>query len=196
MRHLQDRSFSASSTRAASAPSPSLSPSTRLLLVPPPLPPPRAESDMDVDLDLDMDVEMDIQTDESPAAPTPATDAARPERSSWSGVPRIITQPACPIRDRRRSYRHGVSLPVEVTLVGTRHAAQTRMLSFGGAFLESALRPGFGSRVQLRFVVPGVDVTVETAGIVRWSDARGFGVQFDGLRAAAVWALGKFFSRL
>jgi hypothetical protein len=165
--------------------------------------------DVDVDLDVDLDVDMDIQSDDS-ADPPSITDSVRSERRAWSSVPKVATPaepsaPACPLRDRRRSYRHRVALPVELRVLGASaapgaapvpHAATTRMLSFGGAFIESDLRPAFASRVSLTFEVPGHDVTVHVTGVVRWSDARGFGVQFDGLRAQAVWVLGKYFAGL
>ncbi len=36
-----------------------------------------------------------------------------------------------------------------------------------------------------------------TAGaIVRWHDAQGIGLQFDGLRALDMWALNKYFEEL
>jgi hypothetical protein len=172
--------------------------------------------EVEVDLDTDLDVDMDIQIDDSSDAsakvtdagdaPAKVTDAVRTDRRAWSSVPKIATPPAtpeapsCPLRDRRSSYRHGVSLPIELIVPGAsgpeRHAAQTRMLSFGGAFIESSLRPAFASRVALAFRVPGHDLTIEVIGVVRWSDGRGFGVQFGGLRAHAIWALGKYFSNL
>jgi hypothetical protein len=159
--------------------------------------------DVDVDPDIDMDVDMDIQIEDSLPPPPPVTDAVRDDRRAWSGVPKVAAPPpgpACPLRDRRRSYRHRVVVPVELN-VGTgpataASAATTRMLSFGGAFIESSLRPAFATRVSLVFRVPGHELTIHATGTVRWSDERGFGVQFDGLRAQAVGALGKYFASL
>ena len=68
-------------------------------------------------------------------------------------------------------------------------------LSLGGAFIESSLRPAFNTRVQLAIRVPYRSRPIDVGGVVRWSDARGFGVQFDGLRAHDVWVLGKFFEQ-
>jgi hypothetical protein len=31
---------------------------------------------------------------------------------------------------------------------------------------------------------------------VRWADAKGIGIQFDGLRAQEVWALNEYFKQL
>jgi len=134
-----------------------------------------------------------VEVEDEPAAPT---DAARAQQRAWSGVPEISAPPTCPIVDRRRAYRHPVKLPAELVIGGKRHQTTISLLSLGGALIETGLRPAWSSRVELRFVVPVHGVAVETGAFVRWSDARGFGVQFEGLRANAVWALGKYFERL
>ena len=166
------------------------------LAPPPPLPPkpttPRSvDAEVDVDLDIDVDVDLQIEDD------LPAPDAARSQQQAWSGVPvvsqRMDTRPAA---ERRRAYRHQVAVPVDLTLAGQRHHSTTRMLSLGGALVESPLRPAFNTRVQLRFNLPGFFFPIDVGATVRWSDERGFGVQFDGLRAYAVYCLGKFFERL
>ena len=94
---------------------------------------------------------------------------------------------------RRNLPRHDLELAIDFTIAGQRHSSTTRMLSLGGAFIASELRPAFNTRLAARFVLPELGTAIEVGGVVRWSDARGFGVQFDGLRAGAVWALGKFF---
>jgi hypothetical protein len=96
---------------------------------------------------------------------------------------------------RRSSRRYDVRLEVELTLGDQVYQVSTRTLSLGGAFIDSDLHPPFDTRVTLRFMVPYQNSAVEVGGAVRWSDARGFGVQFDGLRAHSVWALGKFFEQ-
>ncbi len=93
---------------------------------------------------------------------------------------------------RRGDRRHDVRLDVELTLGDQIYPMATRRLSFGGAFIESELQPAFGRCVHLRFRVPTSTLPIEVGAVVRWRDARGFGVQFDGLRARAVWALGRF----
>jgi hypothetical protein len=94
-----------------------------------------------------------------------------------------------------RPPRYDVALPIELVINGERHATVTEQLSFGGAFIASRVYPRFGSRVELRFVVPEPHAVVEIGAVVRWRNARGFGVQFDGLRAGAVWSMGKFLAR-
>jgi hypothetical protein len=96
---------------------------------------------------------------------------------------------------RRTARRYDVRLEVEFTLGDAVYQATTSSLSLGGAFIDSDLHPPFEARMTLRFVVPYHHSPVEVGGVVRWSDARGFGVQFDGLRAHSVWALGKFFEQ-
>jgi hypothetical protein len=94
---------------------------------------------------------------------------------------------------RRSDRRYDVSLAVELVLGDRVIQAEASSMSLGGAFIDSELRPAFDTRVTLRFIVPYHHSPVEVGGVVRWSDAHGFGVQFDGLRAHSVWALGKFF---
>lgn len=99
-----------------------------------------------------------------------------------------------------RAQRHEVELDVEVVVAGageTRYACKTRNLSLGGAFIAgpATLRPAFGARLELRLTLPGGKDRVVAGAIVRWSNDDGFAVQFDGLRARDVWALGKFLEK-
>jgi hypothetical protein len=41
-----------------------------------------------------------------------------------------------------------------------------------------------------------MDDAIDVGGTVRWSNAEGVGVQFDGLRARDVWALNEYFKQL
>ncbi len=77
-------------------------------------------------------------------------------------------------------------------------SGMTRNISLGGVFVESEHRFAFGARVSVRFSIPTQEEPVEVEGHVRWTEAeegvpRGFGIQFEGLRARDVWALNKFF---
>ena len=47
-------------------------------------------------------------------------------------------------------------------------------------------------KLSVRIVLPKVKDAIEVGVTVRWTADTGFGVQFDGLRARDVWALGKF----
>ncbi len=96
----------------------------------------------------------------------------------------------------RSSQRFDVQLDIEFTVGDKQHGCKTRNLSLGGAFVDSEVKPAFNSRVMLRFNIPNQREPVQVGGVVRWVDPGGFGVQFDGLRARDVWALGKYFEQL
>jgi uncharacterized protein (TIGR02266 family) len=77
--------------------------------------------------------------------------------------------------------------------------SQTRNISLGGLYLESATPLPIGTTVQLRFQLPTQSEPVEVAGDVRWvvkkgtGDRSGIGIRFQGLRARDVWALNRYF---
>ena len=48
----------------------------------------------------------------------------------------------------------------------------------------------------INFNIPTVDEAIDVMSTVRWSDDKGVGLQFDGLRARDVWALNKYFEQL
>jgi hypothetical protein len=97
--------------------------------------------------------------------------------------------------NQRKQQRFDRRLEIEVAIGERRASTFTRNLSLGGVFVESAERPPFGTRVQLKFKVPTQKEMIDVGGVIRWHDGSGFGVQFDGLRARDVWALGKFFEQ-
>ena len=82
---------------------------------------------------------------------------------------------------------------------GKKQISQTRNISLGGLYLESASPLPIGTTVQLRFQLPTQPEPVEVAGDVRWvvkkgaGDQSGIGIRFQGLRARDVWALNRFF---
>jgi hypothetical protein len=96
----------------------------------------------------------------------------------------------------RSSQRFDVQLDIEVTFGDQKHVSKSRNLSLGGAFVDSSVKPPFNARVSLRFNIPNQREAIQVGGVVRWVDPGGFGVQFDGLRARDVWALGKYFESL
>jgi hypothetical protein len=61
--------------------------------------------------------------------------------------------------------------------------AVARDLSLGGAFIDTAQIPAFGTSVRLALELPNGKGTIEVAGVVRWSNASGFGMQFGLLGA-------------
>jgi len=96
----------------------------------------------------------------------------------------------------RRAERHAIAIPIEVTIAGQTVSGQTRNLSIGGAFIEAERTPAFGTRVVLTFKLSTLPQVIEVGGTVRWTDAGGFGVMFDGLHARDVFALNKLFEKL
>ena len=58
-------------------------------------------------------------------------------------------------------------------------------LSLSGIFVESDQRLAFGTKLEVILVLPGSAAPLQLPGVVRWSKAHGFGVQF-GLLGARV----------
>jgi ActR/RegA family two-component response regulator len=83
-------------------------------------------------------------------------------------------------RERRRYDRYPVDLAVSVTLPGA-HAAYARAanLSEEGMLLETVDPIPAGSRLEVRFDLPGRSTPVEARGEVAWSDQQGHaGIRF------------------
>jgi hypothetical protein len=98
--------------------------------------------------------------------------------------------------NRRTTTRHDVELDATLTVAGgTPEPCTIVNLALGGAFISGRRLP-MGSRVRLAFRLPVVEESVDSSGTVRWGDAAGCGVQFDGLRARETWALGKYLDTL
>jgi uncharacterized protein (TIGR02266 family) len=100
---------------------------------------------------------------------------------------------------RRIDPRYERQIAVEVLHEGKRQTSQTRNISLGGLYLDSAATWPIGTTVQLRFELPTQPEAIEVAGDVRWvvksgsGDQSGIGIRFQGLRARDVWALNRFF---
>ena len=69
-------------------------------------------------------------------------------------------------------------------------------LSLGGAQVQAGSRIPMGQRLQIVFTIPTTPEPIEVGAVVRWSDDKATGLQFDGLRARDVWALNKYFEQL
>ena len=98
--------------------------------------------------------------------------------------------------NRRSSTRHDVDVPATIAVgTGSNEPCTIKNLSLGGALLDIR-KLAMGERVVLSFRIPTIEDPIQTAAVVRWSSDDGIGVQFDGLRARDVWALGKYFETL
>jgi hypothetical protein len=93
--------------------------------------------------------------------------------------------------DHRTSARHPVDVEARLQVGNTSVRCKLSNLSMGGAFVNGPPLP-IDSRVTLYLSLPALDSVLEAPCWVRWSTDEGCGVQFDGLRAIDVWALGKY----
>jgi Tfp pilus assembly protein PilZ len=98
--------------------------------------------------------------------------------------------------NRRIQNRHDVAIPIRLTVNGTASDCTMLNISLGGALVAANAKFSMGQRVQIAFHVPTMGDAIEVGGTVRWSNAEGVGVQFDGLRARDVWALNEYFKQL
>lgn len=98
--------------------------------------------------------------------------------------------------NRRTATRHDVSIAAHVTIDGKKQDATLVNLSLGGALVQTGAKHAMGSRMQIAFRLPTMEELIDVGATVRWSDAKGVGLQFDGLRARDVWALNEFFKQL
>jgi len=100
---------------------------------------------------------------------------------------------------RRIQQRYDVRISVDFVYDGKEYQAQSRNMSVGGVFIETAAPLPYGSTVQVSFRVPAIKEPIEIESQVRWVEkdggiTQGVGLQFQGLRAKHVWALNKFFA--
>lgn len=95
--------------------------------------------------------------------------------------------------NQRSSKRYECRVQIEYVLGEKRRLGMTRNLSLGGVYIESDEKVPYGAKLQIRLAVTTQKEAIEVGGQIRWVEPGGFGVQFDGLRARDVWALGKFF---
>jgi len=101
-----------------------------------------------------------------------------------------VTRP----ESRRQNLRFDVDLPVELRLGERLLLARAKNASIGGLFIEIDDKLPLGQRLHVRFEIGGH--VIEGGAVVRWHGDRGAGVQFEGLRARDVYALGKFLETL
>lgn len=89
----------------------------------------------------------------------------------------------------RRHRRYPVNLRFAFSSDRTAGQAFSRVISYGGAFLKTDVPIPRGTRLKIRFRLPGDDVEIHCSGTVRstsgWIDAHdhtpGFGVEFDDM---------------
>ena len=96
----------------------------------------------------------------------------------------------------RTSARYAVSIEATLYVQDLVVACGIANLSLGGALILTSTELHLDSSLRLLFVLPVVRETVDALATVRWTAPKAVGVQFGGLRAREVWALGKFLSTL
>lgn len=98
--------------------------------------------------------------------------------------------------NRRTATRHAISIAAVLTVNQAATDCTISNLSLGGVQLAGTAKLGLGQRVEIAFRVPTIEDAISVGATVRWADATGIGLQFDGLRARDVWALNEYFKQL
>ncbi len=87
--------------------------------------------------------------------------------------------------NRRGSPRVVLGIPIQYRYGNTIAAALTLNLSHGGIAIRSTSPLEHGSKIRVRFRLPGSKRDIDADGRVAWSDRRvGMGVQFEQVTAA------------
>jgi uncharacterized protein (TIGR02266 family) len=87
--------------------------------------------------------------------------------------------------NRRASPRVVLGIPIQYRYGNTIAAALTLNLSHGGIAIRTTSPLDTGSKIKVRFRMPGSKREVDAEGRVVWSDRRvGMGIQFDKVDAA------------
>jgi uncharacterized protein (TIGR02266 family) len=87
--------------------------------------------------------------------------------------------------NRRSSPRVVLGIPIQYRFGNTIAAALTLNLSHGGIAIRSTSPLEQGSKIKVRFRMPGSKRDVDAEGRVAWSDRRvGMGIQFEQVDAA------------
>jgi hypothetical protein len=85
-----------------------------------------------------------------------------------------------------------VLFPVVIEAEGHQSAlhATAINLGLGGVFVQSHVVPNYGAEVVVVIQLPMLKEAARLRGVVRWSSALGFGVQFSSLSARETHAIG------
>ncbi len=95
--------------------------------------------------------------------------------------------------NRRSSPRVILGIPIQYRFGNTIAAALTLNLSRGGVAIRTTSPHGAGSRLHVKFRMPGSTREVDAAGKVVWTDRRvGMGVQFETVDPASQAAIDSF----
>ena len=94
--------------------------------------------------------------------------------------------------NRRSSPRVVLGIPIQCRFASTIAAALTLNLSRGGIAIRTTNPLELGSKIKVRFRMPGSKRDIDAEGHVAWSDRRvGMGIQFDDIDDEARSAIQK-----
>jgi len=95
--------------------------------------------------------------------------------------------------NRRGSPRVVLGIPIQYRFGNTIAAALTLNLSRGGIAIRTTSPLEAGSKIRVRFRLPGAKRDVEAEGRVAWSDRRvGMGIQFESVEPASQTVIDNF----
>ncbi|MES1183267.1 MAG: PilZ domain-containing protein [Myxococcales bacterium] len=102
----------------------------------------------------------------------------------------MVSAQRAPRIDKRSHQR----APIEIAVVcerqdGSSIGGTARDIGIGGMFIESNEQPDYAEPVVIVGRLPGARHDVRLPGVVRWSKANGFGVQFGSLGAQETHAI-------
>src|SRR5438046_3252408 len=87
--------------------------------------------------------------------------------------------------NRRSSQRVALGIPIQYRYGNTIAAALTLNLSHGGIAIRTTSPLDTGSKIKVRFRMPGSKKDIDGEGRIAWSDRRvGMGIQFEKVDAA------------
>lgn len=95
--------------------------------------------------------------------------------------------------NRRTSPRVALSIPIQYRFGNTIAAALTLNLSHGGIAIRTTNPLESGSKIKVRFRMPGSKRDIDAEGRVAWSDRRvGMGIQFETADPASQTSIDNF----
>lgn len=95
--------------------------------------------------------------------------------------------------NRRSSPRVVLGIPIQYRFGNTIAAALTLNLSHGGIAIRTTSPLESGTRLKVRFRMPGSKIDVDAEGRVAWHDRRvGMGIQFESVDAASQMLIDNF----
>jgi CheY-like chemotaxis protein len=98
------------------------------------------------------------------------------------------------VREQRRYYRHPVEIPLRIALADKHElSATTTNVSEGGMAIRLIGKLLQGAQAQLRFTLPGANISLELKGQVAWADGTGHaGIRFVEVPQSSQYQLEKW----